>query len=96
MSTAAPDRSIRKVVAIKAKPNASATLRDALATLERATRLEPGCRAFTFYQALTDEAVFLLIENFADAEALERHMQLPHTRTFFQAQLTDSIHVLDV
>lgn len=89
-------RAVRKIARIQGKPGFSAELRRALIALEAATRKEPGCREFTFYQALSSEDAFLLLEEFADADALTIHMQLPHTQAFFRAELTDSIRADDL
>ncbi len=78
---------IRKLARITAKPQQASVLREALQTLEAATRQEPGCREFTFFQALSDPDAFVLLEEFADQAAWDTHMALPHTRTFFAAQL---------
>lgn len=84
-------RNVRKFVRIEAKPGLAGALRAALLDLERATREEPGCREFRFFQALSDDNAFLLLEDFADADALNQHMALPHTRAFFGLNLTASI-----
>ena len=86
---------IRKIVRIAAKPGKADAMRDALITLERATRAEPGCVAFTFFQAVDDAETFLLIEDFADQAALDTHMALPHTRAFFDLQLAAGIQAID-
>lgn len=82
---------VRKIVRITAKPGLAPTLRAALLELEQATHTEPGCRAFQFFQALGDENAFVLFEDFADAQALARHMELPHTKAFFARELVASI-----
>jgi len=84
-------QNVRKIVRIEAKPGLAGAARTALIDLERATQAEPGCREFRFFQALDDEQAFLLIEDFADADALERHLGLPHTQAFFGLNLTASI-----
>ncbi len=87
---------IRKIARIAGKPGQSAALRAALVTLEAATRAEEGCMEFSFYQALGAEDEFLLLEEFRDAAALQAHMQLPHTRAFFDAALVEGIQAFDV
>lgn len=87
---------IRKLAHITAKPEQSVALRAALQTLETATRQETGCIEFTFYQALTNESSFLLIEHFTDQQALQTHMELPHTQDFFRASLTEHISAVDI
>lgn len=87
---------VRKLAAIAAKPGAAAALRAALVRLEEATRAEPGCREFRFYQALGDLERFVLVEEFADEAALAVHMRLPHTRAFFELGLTAAIAAEDL
>jgi quinol monooxygenase YgiN len=83
--------SIRKAVRIAAKPGHSIEARAALAELQQATRAEPGCREFVFFQALTEPERFLLLEDFADAGALDAHMSAPHTKAFFARALLAGI-----
>lgn len=85
----------RKVVRIEAKSGLGAATRAALLELEHATRSEPGCREFLFFQALGSDTSFLLIEDFADAAALDAHMKLPHTQKFFAQDLVASIRPIE-
>jgi quinol monooxygenase YgiN len=94
--TAQQNQAMRRIARIQGKPGHAAELRRALIALEAATRKETGCREFAFYQALSTEDSFLLVEEFVDAGALAKHMQLPHTQAFFQAGLTDSIRAEDL
>lgn len=82
---------VRRIVRITLKTGRAAEACDALRALARATREEPACREFGFYQALDDEHAILLVEDFADAAALEAHMQQPHTQAFFQRALVERI-----
>lgn len=86
---------IRKVVRIEVKPGLASAARTALLDLQKATHAEPGCREFVFFQALDDEAAFLLIEDFADSDALAHHMSLPHTQAFFARELVASIRPIE-
>jgi quinol monooxygenase YgiN len=78
---------VRKTILITAKPGRHDELRQAMLNLQSQTRLEPGCVSFTFYSALDDAGSFVLVEDFADAQAFDAHLQLPHTKDFFAAQL---------
>jgi quinol monooxygenase YgiN len=86
---------VRKIVRIEAKPGLASSARAALVELQRATETEPGCREFVFFQALGDESSFLLIEDFADLDALDRHMKLPHTQAFFAQELVAAIRPIE-
>jgi quinol monooxygenase YgiN len=86
---------IRKVVLIEAREGMAEILRAELIQLETATLREEGCNAFRFFQALTEPHSFLLVEDFRDAAALERHLGLPHTRAFFAKGLVAAISPID-
>lgn len=43
---------------------------------------EPGCRRFDVHQETGDPTLFLLIEVYADAAALETHRQSAHYKAF--------------
>jgi quinol monooxygenase YgiN len=63
----------------------SADLQRALAAGREAavaTRAEPGCRAYAFYQDIETPARIRLFEEWDDAEALKRHFEMPHFRRF--------------
>ncbi|MFT3736402.1 MAG: putative quinol monooxygenase [Rhodocyclaceae bacterium] len=85
-----------KIARLTGKPGQNQALREALSSLEAATRQEPGCVAFTLFQAITDADSFVLLEHFRDKQALEQHMQLPHTREFFAKQLIAAVNAVDV
>lgn len=86
---------IRKIVHIVSQEGKSTAMRDALAALQQATRAETGCREFTFYQAITEQESFLLIEDFADQAALDAHMAMPHTKAFFDLGLVAGIRPVE-
>lgn len=85
-----------KIARITGKPGQSEQLRQALARLESATRQEPGCVEFTFFQAISDQDSFVLLEHFNNQAALDAHMMLKHTQEFFSAQLVASVAAVDV
>lgn len=82
---------VRRIVRIRLKSGHAAEACAALVELARATREEPQCREFRFYQALDDDHSVILVEDFASPAALETHMQQPHTRAFFLRGLTEQI-----
>lgn len=89
-------RAVRKIARISGKPGQSQHLRLALAKLESATRQEPGCIEFAFFQAISDHDSFVLLEHFSDQSALDSHMKQEHTQAFFSAQLVSSVAAVDV
>ncbi|MBX2806155.1 MAG: antibiotic biosynthesis monooxygenase [Hyphomicrobiales bacterium] len=90
MTDQTSDASIKKTMLLIAKPDSARDLRAALIQLQQATRLEADCHRFTFYQALSEPDEFVLLEHFADQSAFDRHMQMPHTKAFFAAELVAS------
>ena len=93
MSSTTP---VLKLARIQGRPGQSAALREALLALEAATRPEAGCVSFTLFQALGDEDDFVLLEHFVSPEALQAHMQEPHTQAFFAKQLVAGVKAIDV
>jgi len=96
MTNAVVQQAVRKIVRITSKPGRSVELHYALKTLENETRKESGCREFSFYRAISTDDSFLLLEDFEDQEAFDRHMQLPHTKTFFALGLTASVQATNL
>lgn len=43
---------------------------------------EPGCHRFDLHQETSDPTLFLLVEHYADAAALEAHRAAPHYLQF--------------
>lgn len=89
-----PHIPVRKLVSIRGIPGRAHDLRVALLALEQATREEPGCIRFAFYQALACEDDFILLEEFVDQAALATHLGLPHTQAFFDLRLTGSVRAV--
>lgn len=78
---------IRKTVLITAKPGREEELRQVMLELQSKTRQEPDCTLFAFYGALDNAGSFVLVEDFASAQAFEAHMQQPYTKAFFATAL---------
>lgn len=53
-----------------------------------AVRAEAGCEHYSMMRPLEDESVFVLIEQWSDADAFARHVQAPHS-VAFAAQMPD-------
>lgn len=58
-----------------------------LKELQTQTRKEPGCESFNFYQKEQQLDTFILYEHFKDQSALDTHLSLPHTQSFFSHNL---------
>lgn len=91
-----PSPAVRKLALITGKPQQAQALREALQTLEAKTREEPGCREFTFFQALSNPDAFALVETFSSQAALDLHMREPHTQAFFATQLAAEVQVVSI
>lgn len=74
---------VSKLAHIRCKPGQADAFRAALLALETATRKEPGCQEFRFFQALSDEGFFILLEQFENEAALQLHLQATYTQSFF-------------
>lgn len=46
------------------------------------SRAEEGCINYDLHQSADDPALFLFYENWMSREALERHLQMPHSLLF--------------
>ena len=86
---------VKKVARISAHSGRESALKDALRILETATREESGCVEFTFFQAISDPASFILLEQFTNSDAFDAHMQMPHTQAFFKTQLVAAVRAVD-
>lgn len=85
-----------KFVKLTAKAGRENDVATALPALRTATLTEPACHRFDFYRSLTQPRRFGLHEEFADSDALARHMQLPHTQAFFALDLMEPPLVMDL
>ncbi|MFJ4655188.1 putative quinol monooxygenase [Nocardia sp. NPDC088792] len=73
----------RPMIAIlDAKPDMVEEFRDSIIELVRAVRTEPGCVAFTAYQARDLPGRFYLYEIYTDAAAFAAHLATDHTHAF--------------
>jgi len=60
-------------------------VRDALRTVEEATRAEPGCITYAFSVDVSDPGMVRIFERWESQEALRSHLQMPHMAEFGQA-----------
>jgi quinol monooxygenase YgiN len=71
---------LRAVVLIKTQPGRGAEQRAAFAALAPAVRAEPGCLRYDLHAVADDPERFVLIEEWASAEALQAHDASQHMR----------------
>ncbi len=56
--------------------------RDALRTMEEATRKEPGCETYAFSIDINAPTIVRIFERWESMEALEAHLKTPHMAAF--------------
>jgi autoinducer 2-degrading protein len=80
------DPAPRPMIAIlDARPGLEDTFRARIIELVRAVRSEPGCVAFTAYEARDTPGRFYLYEIYTDAAAFEAHLKTDHVHAFISA-----------
>lgn len=80
---------------VESSEAAIAALKDAIATMERASRAESGCLDYTFSVELNRPDVLRITEKWASIEALTAHFRQPHMAEF-QAAIAGHPTKLDV
>ena len=60
-------------------------VRDALRSMEEATRKEPGCLTYAFSVDINDPGMIRIFERWESMEALQAHFAMPHMKTFSEA-----------
>jgi quinol monooxygenase YgiN len=69
-------------IKIETTPGAVASLKEAVAALEKATRAEPGCIDYVFSAELHNPTSIRVIEHWSDVDALKKHLAMPHLAAF--------------
>ena len=82
--------SVHVVARITARPDTIAQLQTVLTALLEPTRREAGCLCYTLLHNQTDPTDFTFVEEWADAAALDAHLQTPH----LQAALVQAADLL--
>lgn len=67
---------------IEATPETIEAMRDAVATMEAASRAEPGCQDYTFSVELSNPSMLRITEKWDDMDALAAHFAMPHMAEF--------------
>ena len=78
-----PDKSLRVVARITARPDTVNQVRDILLTLVAPTRAEEGCVVYDLLQNRTDPTDFTFVEEWASDATFEAHHQTRHIRSAF-------------
>lgn len=70
---------------IEATAETIAAMKSAIATMEAASRAEPGCSDYTFSVELNNPNVLRITERWASMADLSAHFAMPHMAAFQQA-----------
>ena len=73
------------IAVLDAKPGMADAFREHIIDLVRQVRQEPGCTAFTAYEARDTPGRFYLYEVYADAAAFDAHLKTDHVHTFISS-----------
>lgn len=69
-------------VSMKIQPEKLAGALEAMRVMGVATREEPGCLHYRFYQDIEDETAIFVYERWTDGAALQAHMETPHMEEY--------------
>jgi quinol monooxygenase YgiN len=67
---------------VHAREDASEKVKRECLALVAPSRAEKGCINYDLHQSSDDPALFIFYENWASREALERHLEMPHSLAF--------------
>ena len=70
---------------VKASQQDIASMKEAIATMEAASRAEAGCQDYTFSVELSDPGALRITEKWDTVEALKAHFSTPHMAEFQSA-----------
>ncbi|MCQ9636356.1 antibiotic biosynthesis monooxygenase [Chryseobacterium sp. WG14] len=68
---------------VKAKPEHLEEIKSMLEALPSASRQEEACIRYDVHQSIDDENVFILNEEWTNAEGLAVHNEQPYSKAFF-------------
>lgn len=67
---------------LRCKPGQESELMEVARASVAASRAEEGCVSYAFLSDLDEASEFMFVEEWADADALRRHMASEHMKTF--------------
>ena len=67
---------------VYAKEEASEKVKQECLALVAPSRVEEGCINYDLHQSVDDKTLFVFYENWASREALEKHLEMPHSLRF--------------
>lgn len=69
------------------KPERAAELRELLLSFVEPTRAEEGCLQYHFHADKEDPSVFAFYEVWRSGEDLDRHLELPRMKAFWESRM---------
>jgi quinol monooxygenase YgiN len=84
------------VVSIDTTAENIAAIKDAIGTMEQASRAEAGCHDYTFSVELNDPNRLRITECWEDEEALKAHFATPHMAAFNAAMAQAAPRSMDL
>ena len=72
-------------VKIETTPGAVDAMKSAIATMEKASRAEPGCVEYVFCTEVNNPTQMRIIEHWKDIDSLKTHFTMPHMAAFNEA-----------
>lgn len=78
------DKNVTVLARIKAKEGMEERLMQESMSLIAPTRSELGCISYNLHQADDDRAIFIFYENWVSKKDLEKHLEMPYMKTWFE------------
>ena len=76
------DKKVTVVARIKVKAGMEEKVKQKVMALAVPTRSEPGCINYDLHQSVDDKSLFLLYENWASKDDLDKHFEMPYLKAW--------------
>ncbi|MCK5552115.1 MAG: antibiotic biosynthesis monooxygenase [Deltaproteobacteria bacterium] len=76
------DKKVTVVARIKTKAGMEEKVKQELLSLQVPTRSEPGCINYDIHQSVDDKSLFLLYENWASKDDLDKHFEMTYLKAW--------------
>ena len=71
-------------VRLRARAGEESAVEEALREVAGPSRAEPGCLSFHTFRSMRDPRLFFIHSQWLDADAFQKHAELPHTVRFLE------------
>jgi quinol monooxygenase YgiN len=78
------DKTFIVVARLQFHNNKIEEVKKGLLNLAHLTKQEPGCMSYQLHQSSEDESAFLIYEEWASPDDLNKHMESPHFKTWHE------------